>query len=176
MKKTFAITVFMLATLAGAFAQQPGTAPAQSTDQATSSSSQTAGQSGSQATSPSSQMPGSNSGQATSPSSQTPGSTASQAPGASQAPSASATVTEGCLGGTNPNYTITDASGTIYKLNIPPNADTSKLAAHVGESVNVAGNVNGTGTGSAINVQGIGKGMGTCPAGGAKSSQPPQKQ
>ena len=83
-----------------------------------------------------------------------------------------ATVVEGCLGGSNPNYTITDSSGVTYKLNIPPTADASKLAAHVGESVNVAGNVNGTGnTGSSIDVQGIGKGTGTCPAGSKSAAE-----
>jgi len=85
----------------------------------------------------------------------------------------SATVTEGCLGGSNPNFTLTDKAGTTYKLNIPANADTSKLAAHVGESVAVAGNVNGTGNSSTIDVRGIGRGTGTCP--GSKSSPPPPK-
>jgi len=136
MNKTFAITLFMLATLAWATAQQPGS---------------NAGQS---------------SGQTASPSSQTPGSSPSQGP------AAAATVVEGCLGGSNPNYTITDSSGVTYKLNIPATADASKLAAHVGESVNVAGNVNGAGKAGSIDVQGIGKGTGTCPAG----SKSPQKQ
>ncbi|MBV8458697.1 MAG: hypothetical protein JO122_19040, partial [Acetobacteraceae bacterium] len=84
MKKIFAITLVMLATLSWAAAQQPGS---------------TSGQT---------------SGQTTSPSSQTPGA------GPSQDPGAAGTVTEGCLGGSNPNYTLTDASGTTYKLNIPP--------------------------------------------------------
>jgi len=121
------------------------------------------------------QQPGSipeQSGQAASPSAQVPGTSPSQAPAASP------TVTEGCLGGSNPNYTITSASGTTYKLNIPPTADTSKLASHVGESVNVAGNVNDSGKGgsSTIDVQGIGRGTGNCPAGGAKAPQTPPKQ
>lgn len=177
MKKIFAISLFMLATLAWAMAQQAGTMPGQSSSQTASPSSQMPDSTSGQATSPSSQMPDSSSGQTASPTSQTPGTTSSQTPGSttSPTPGAAPTVTEGCLGGSNPNYTITDASGNTYKLNIPPNADTSKLAAHVGESVNVAGNVNGTGAGSAINVQGIGKGSGTCPAGGAKSSPQPQK-
>src|SRR5215472_17221714 len=128
MKNMFVITLFMLATLAWAAAQQPGG------------------------------MPGRSSGQATSPSSQAPDATQSQPsmpPGADQEPgqsgmqrgpqgrTANPPITEGCLGGSNPNFTITDSAGTTYKLNIPPNADTSKLASHVGESVNVAGNVNG---------------------------------
>jgi hypothetical protein len=142
MKKILVITLFMLATLAWAAAQQPGTTPNQS------------------------------SGQATPPSSQTPGANASQAP------EATPSVTEGCLGGSNPNYTITNSSGVTYKLNIPPNADSSKLAAHVGESVNVAGNVNDAGKAGSpsIDVQGIGRGTGNCPANGSKSPQASPKQ
>ena len=138
MQKIVAITLFMLATLAWAAAQQPGSAPDQS----------------GQATSPSAQVPGAN---------------------PSQDAMASPTVTEGCLGGSNPNYTITNASGTTYKLNIPPAADSSKLAAHVGEAVSVAGNVNAAGSPS-IDVQGVGRGTSTCPANGSKIPQAPPKQ
>jgi hypothetical protein len=130
MKKMLAITLFMLATVAWAAAQQPGNAP------------------------------GRGSGQ----------------PG-SQDQTATAPVTEGCLGGTDPNYTLTDKAGTTYKLNIPASADTSKLAQHVGEPVAVAGNVNASKAGDpSINVQGIGRGTGQCPAGGSKGAQPPPKQ
>jgi hypothetical protein len=106
---------------------------------------------------------------------QQPGGTG-QAGSQGQAPSVP--VTEGCLGGSNPNFTITDKAGTTYKLNIPPSADTSKLAQHVGESVQVAGNVKDTGKAgnSSIDVQGIGRGTGQCPASGPKGSQPPSKQ
>jgi hypothetical protein len=180
MKKTFAITMFMLAALTWTMAQQPATDPGQSSAQTTSQSSQMPNSTGDQATPSASQTPSTSSGQATSPSSpssQTPG---AQMPGSATSPTAGAspTITAGCLGGSNPNYTITDASGNTYKLNIPPNADTSKLAAHVGESVNVAGNVNGTSStgSSSIDVSGIGKGTGTCPAGGAMSPQTPPKQ
>lgn len=125
MKKTLAVTLFMLATLAWAAAQQPSSA-----DQA-----------GSQ-------------GQA------------------------SNAVTQGCLGGSAPNYTITDTAGTTYKLNIPPNADTSKLASHLGESVQVAGDVKDTGKAgnASIDVQGVGPGTSKCPASGSKSTQSPPKQ
>ena len=131
MKKMLAITLFMLATLAWAAAQQP------------SAPSQDPAQSGAQA-----------------PQDQT-----------------TAPVTEGCLGGSNPNFTLTDKAGTTYKLNIPPNADTSKLGAHVGEAVAVAGNVKDTGSAGApsIEVQGIGRGTGTCPANGSKSTPPPKQ-
>ena len=126
-KKMLVITLFMLATLAWAAAQQPAKPPDQS-----------GGQPGSQ-------------GQA-----------------------ANAPVTEGCLGGSNPNFTLTDKAGTTYKLNIPPTADTSKLGQHVGESVAVAGSVNaGKGGNASIDVQGIGRGTGTC---GSKGAQPPPKQ
>lgn len=150
MKKVFVITLFTLAMLAWAAAQQPGSDPRSSSGQATSPSSQTP-----DASQPS--MPGPGGAQA-----------------APQSPMATAPVTEGCLGGSNPNYTITDKSGTTYKLNIPPTADTTKLAAHVGESVSVAGTVNGK---SSIDVQGIGRGTGKCPATGSTTgAQPPPKQ
>src|SRR5215813_2651209 len=156
MKKLLVMTLFMLATLAWAAAQQPGTTP---------------GSSG-QATSPSSQMPDASQSQPTVPGSAGQNPQAGM-PAGSQGPAASAPVTEGCLGGHDPNYTITDKSGTTYKLNIPPSADTSKLAAHVGESVNVAGNVKANS--STIDVQGIGRGSGKCPAGGAKGATPPKQ-
>jgi hypothetical protein len=124
------MALFMLAMLAWAEAQQPGSAPG-----------------------------GANQ----------PGSHAQE----SQSP-----ITEGCLGGTNPNYTVTDTNGTVYKLNLPPNTDTSKLAPHVGESVQVQGDVKDAGkTGNAsIDVQAIGRGAGSCPASGSRNTQPPPKK
>ena len=106
-----------------------------------------------------------------------PGRPPAQQPGA-QDPTATAPVTEGCLGGTNPNFTLTDKAGTTYKLNIPASADTSKLGQHIGEPVAVAGNVSGAGKGGdpSIDVQGIGRGTGNCPATGSKGAQPPPKQ
>ena len=91
---------------------------------------------------------------------------------------ANAPVTEGCLGGSEPNYTITDKAGTTYRLNIPPNADTSKLAQHVGEPVQVAGNVKDAGNAgnASIDVQRIGAGMGKCPGSGPSGAQSPPKQ
>ena len=159
-QKTLVITLFMLATLAWAAAQQPGSTP---------------GPSSGQATSPSSQMPDASQSQPSTPGSagQTPQGSAQ--PG-SQGQAASAPVTEGCLGGHDPNYTITDKAGTTYKLNLPPNADTSKLSQHVGESVDVAGNVKGSGNTSAIEVQGIGRGSGKCPGSGSTGAQSPPKQ
>jgi hypothetical protein len=142
MKKVLTTTLFLLTMLAMAAAQQPGSAQ-----------------------SPSSPVPGAN--QQSMPGG--PGQGGAQ-PGA-EAPAPNAPVTEGCLGGTDPNYTITNESGTTYKLNIPPSADTSKLAPHVGESVKVAGNVQG----KAIDVQGIGRGTSNCPAGGSNGAQTPPK-
>jgi hypothetical protein len=158
MKKMLIITLFMLATLAWAAAQQPNSVPDQGSGQSTSPNPQTSPD------------------PAASPSSQAPGETQSQPPapgGASQAgpQGQTGTITEGCLGGSDPNYTITDKAGATYKLNIPSNADTTKLASHVGESVQVMGDVKS----STINVQGIGKGTGKCAGSGAGATQPPPK-
>jgi hypothetical protein len=132
MKKMFVTALFMLATLACAAAQQPGSMP---------------GRSDGQATSPNSQAPGASQSQPSMPGSADPNTEPSGAQAGSQGPAATAPVTQGCLGGSDPNYTITDTAGTTYKLNIPPNADTSKLAQHVGEPVQVAGDVKDAGKG-----------------------------
>jgi cytoskeletal protein RodZ len=155
MKNILVITLFMLAMLAWAAAQQPLSAPERNSGQTAS---------------PSSQAP---SGSQTQPSK--PGG-ADQ--GAARGQESQAPITEGCLGGSAPNYTITDNNGTVYKLNMPPNTDTSKLAQHVGESVQVQGDVKDAGkTGNAsINVQAIGRGTGNCPASGPKNTPPPPKQ
>jgi hypothetical protein len=133
MKNMLVMTLFILAMIAWAAAQQPGTQPSK------------------------------------------PGS-ADQAGSRAQEPQAP--VTEGCLGGSAPNYTITDSSGTVYKLNMPPNADTSKLASHVGESVQVQGDVKDAGKpgNASIDVQAIGRGTGSCPAGAPKNTQSPPKR
>ena len=78
-------------------------------------------------------------------------------------------ITEGCLGGSAANYTITDKAGKSYKLNLPANADASPLASHIGESVMVQGNVSSAGSPS-IDVQRIGRGTGTCS--GSSSAAP----
>ena len=115
----------------------------------------------------------------------------------SQAPAADSTITEGCLGGSSPNFTITDKNGTTYKLDIPKEADTTPLNKHIGESVQVMGAVNnpsgsnsatpatgsaapGSSTGAAaasqasIQVTRIGRGTGTC-AGSTTGAKPPAK-
>ena len=152
MKSILVAALFMLATLA--WAQQPGSSPDPNSGQST----------------PSSQAPGTT---------QTPPSTPGSAGQAdSQGQASNASVTEGCLGGSAPNYTLTDKAGTAYKLNMPPNADTSKLASHVGESVQVQGDVKDAGKpgNAAIDVRAIGRGSSTCPASGAKDTQAPPKQ
>ena len=153
MKKLLMITVFMLATLAWAAAQQPG-----------------AGQSGAQ-----SPVPGAS--QRSMPGGTDQNTPPSGMQGGAQDQAPNAPVTEGCLGGSAPNFTVTDTAGSTYKLNIPPNANTSKLAAHVGEPVRVQGNLRDTGksTGS-IDVQGIGPGTGKCPASGSAPAPPTPKQ
>jgi len=176
MKKMFVISLFMLATLVWAAAQQSGSTSDQSSQQPTSPSSQAPGASQTQP----STTPGAGQSQPS-----TPGASQSQpsnpaSPGQAGAPGASsnAPITEGCLGGSATNYTITDKAGTTYKLNIPPNADASKLASHVGESVQVLGDVKGSGQpGASIDVQGIGRGTGKCPGSGSSgAAQPPPKQ
>jgi hypothetical protein len=149
MKNILVITLFMLATLAWAAAQQPGSSPEPSSGQTTS---------------PSSQAP-------------SPGQSQPSTPGSPDQAS-NAPITEGCLGGSDPNYTITDKTGTAYKLNLPANANTSSLAAHVGESVRVKGDVKDSGTvgNASIAVQAIGRGAGNCPASGSKDTQSPPKQ
>jgi hypothetical protein len=114
------------------------------------------GQSGSQATVPGSQAPG------TTPSQPgIPGNAGqSGAPGPADQTSA-APITEGCLGGSAPNFTITDKTGTTYKLNIPSGANTAPLSQHIGESVQVEGVVT-SGNNPAIDARRIGKGTGTC--------------
>jgi hypothetical protein len=155
MKNILVMTLFVLATLVWAAAQQAGSATER------------------------------NSGQTTSPSSQAPGATQTQpsTPGSadqagSRGQASNAPVTEGCLGGSAPNYTITDKTGTAYKLNMPPKADTSKLASHVGESVQVQGDVKDTGKpgNASIDVQAVGRGTGNCPASASRDAQPPPNQ
>src|SRR5438874_13798647 len=154
MKNILVMSLFMLATLAWAAAQQPDSASER------------------------------NSGQTTSPSSQAPDATQTQPSTAgsadqagSQAQESNASVTVGCLGGSAPNYTLTDKSGTAYKLNMPANADISKLASHVGESVQVKGDVKDVDKpgNASIDVQAIGRGTGNCPS-GSRDAQPPPKQ
>jgi hypothetical protein len=56
-------------------------------------------------------------------------------PGSSQKGAASQTSVEGCLQGSNGNFTLTDNSGTTYQLQ----GNTSKLSKHVGHEVQITG-------------------------------------
>ena len=197
MRQVLAIVAFMLATLVWAMAQQPGANGGQSTSPNSQSPSATQSQpsqsqpsapsTGSQDPAQSSQSPNANQSQSSQPGTANPGTAnqgSAQSPDSSQRGSAqsgagtpgqgtNAPITEGCLGGTNPNFTITDKAGTTYKLNIPPGADASVLTPHVGESVQVMGPVtNGGGAtkASSIDVSKIGRGTGNCP--GNNSKQP----
>jgi hypothetical protein len=51
---------------------------------------------------------------------------------------------EGCLSGSNGNYTITDKNGTSYQLT----GDNAKLSEHVGHEVKVTGTSASAGTGA----------------------------
>jgi Protein of unknown function (DUF5818) len=60
------------------------------------------------------------------------------------------TTVQGCLQGSDGNYTLTDKSGTTYQLQ----GDTKKLSAHVGHEVQITGSSSGTGaTSSAMGTQ-----------------------
>jgi hypothetical protein len=200
MRQVLVLAVFMLATLVWTMAQQPEA----SGGQATSPSSQTpsAGQSQPSApgstghdsaqtgSAPSSQTPNAGQSQPSQSQPSAPGSPGQGSTGqgsaqsgsaqsgaeqGTQSPAANAPITEGCLGGSNPNFTITDKAGTTYKLNIPQGADTSVLTPHVGESVQVMGQItNGGGAGkaSSIDVSKIGRGQGGCPADKSKQPKP----
>ena len=53
---------------------------------------------------------------------------------------------EGCLQGSDGNFTLTDASGTTYQLQ----GDTAKLTEHVGHEVQITGSTSG-GAGDSAN-------------------------
>ena len=118
-------------------------------------------------------------------------------PGESQLPAVSVPAgetdtVEGCLGGTAPDFTVTDEHGSAYHILIPPGADSSKLTQHVGESVQVQGAFEhpGSRTGTpgsvagsttapipgagelAIRAQRISRGTTTCPGNRSTSTTP----
>ncbi|HWR17221.1 MAG TPA: hypothetical protein VN577_20500 [Terriglobales bacterium] len=149
MRRTLAVCLFTIATFTWAVAQNPGS------------------------TNPGSTTPGATPSQTQSGST---GATQSQsgATSGSQTPMSDAPITQGCLGGSNGGYTLTDNAGTTYNLKFPANANVSVLSSHVGESVAVMGDIQGSGkTGQTINVSRIGKGTTTCSSG---TSAQPQTQ
>ena len=131
-------------------------------------------------------QPGNPAGQAS------PGSPSAMAPMGSD-------MIEGCLGGSNPNYTVTDKAGTTYQLDIPKGADASVLAKHIGESVQVQGSLDNPGSAASsstsasgstssastspsstagthsIHVARIGKGSSSCPGSSSTTPKPPSK-
>lgn len=117
-----------------------------------------------------------------------PGMPSGQAPSANSpsaaAPMGGTDMVEGCLGGTNPNFTVTDKAGTTYQIVVPQGADASVLAKHIGESIQVQGSLDNPGSASsaagsaagahAIRASRIGRGSTTCP-GSASTPKPPSK-
>src|SRR3954468_8198636 len=180
MRKTLAVSVFVLATLSWSLAQNPGGTPP-AAQQAPSASPQAPD--ASQQTPPSGGAAQNPSQPSTQPSAQ-PGSHSGSQSGAqpqTQGQMPNAPITEGCLAGSDAGYTLTDKAGTTFKLNFPATANVSVLSAHVGESVKVMGDVTDAGKAgqSSINVSKIGRGTGTCSAGTSaqpQTSNPAQPQ
>jgi len=167
MRRTLAVSVFILATLTWSLAQNTGAAP--SAGQQPPSAGPQAPDAGQTQSSPSAPAaPGS--------SAQAPSQPGSQSQAQGQLPNAP--ITEGCLGGSDAAYTLTDKAGTSYKLNFPATANVSVLASHVGESVKVMGDVQDGGKAgqSSINVSRIARGQGTCPGGASAKPQTPNSQ
>ncbi len=136
---------------------------------------------GGRATSPS---PDTQNGPSTAPAMPSGQATAAPAAGDSK-------IVEGCLGGSAPNFTVTDQAGTKYNLDIPKDADTTPLNAHLGQAVKVKGVVTGekasasasSGGASAsvspkIQVEQMARGTMTCPGGASSpsSTNPPSSK
>ncbi len=193
MKKFLVFALFLLVSVAWAVAQDKDAA-GQAGSSSSSSASPQSPSSSDQSSMPSAgQSSMGQSGAQAGQSGAQAGQSASQADQAgAQVPAGE--VTEGCLGGSDPNFTITDKAGTVYKLSLPQGANSSVLTKHIGESVQVQGAVSDSGkasssassTGSAassgsmasgagaeksIQVSKIGRGQGTCPASGAGVQQ-----
>lgn len=161
MRNRILVLAIILAMGIFAAAQQPDSSgsTAGSGDQTTTSPSG----SGSQGTSQSDagqSMPQTGSGDsAMSPSgsatdSQTSPGPQNTAPGQSSSQGAAGGNTiEGCLGGSAPNFTLISTDGTTYRLEIPANADTAPLTAHLGEPVQVTGTVNQAGNAGSPSIQ-----------------------
>jgi Protein of unknown function (DUF5818) len=83
------------------------------------------------------------------PSTQQPDTSQTSAPQAGTSDHAAHTV-EGCVGGSAGSYTLTDASGKTYQLA----GDTSKLADHVGHTVQISGTEESAAPGAASSAGG----------------------
>ena len=136
MRKKLMLAAVICLSAAWAMAQQPAApgAPAGSSEQ-NATQNAPAGQS----------APGAQSG---ADQSATPGAQPGAAQSSSPVGAVDMAIVQGCLGGTNPNYTLTDKKGTTYMLLIPPNKDASVLSKHIGEAVAVMGVLNPAGGGS----------------------------
>ncbi|HTT24919.1 MAG TPA: DUF5818 domain-containing protein [Candidatus Sulfotelmatobacter sp.] len=67
-----------------------------------------------------------------------------QTPGQTPRAAGGQMTVEGCLSGSNGNFTLTDKNGTSYQLT----GDTAKLSAHVGHEVKVTGSSASAGEGA----------------------------
>jgi uncharacterized protein DUF5818 len=85
--------------------------------------------------------------------------TSSSQSDSSQSGSASSQTVEGCLQGSDGNFTLTDKSGMTYQLA----GDTSKLTEHVGHEVQIKGSTSGAGASGAG--EGAGAGAGSAAGG-----------
>ncbi len=100
---------------------------------------------------------------------QQPGAPGAQA-GQESAPAGGEGTVEGCLGMSAGNFTVTDKSGTSYRLNIPATADASKLSQHVGEEVRVTGALTGAGQPSGAEAASSASASGAASAAGGQPS------
>lgn len=83
----------------------------------------------------------------------------------SRSSSGGETTVQGCLSGTNGNYTLSDKNGNTYQLT----GDTAKLSQHVGHEVKVTGTT-GSATGSTGAEGSAGASAGTAGAAGAQQT------
>ncbi len=173
MRKTLLLLIIVVMSVALAAAQHNPSMP--STDQSQPNA-------GGRSVSPSPDSQSTAPGPATSPTG--PSSSAT-------APAGDSKIIEGCLGGKAPDFTVTDQAGKKYSLDIPKDADTAPLTAHLGQSVKVKGIVTGekasasasSGAASAsasptIQVEQMARGTGSCPAGAnsPSSTNPPSSK
>lgn len=76
---------------------------------------------------------------------------------------------EGCLGGSAGNFTISDKSGTTYRLELPQGADATVLNKHIGEEIRVTGTVAGAADTTAASSAGAKPTAGAAGGGGQPS-------
>ena len=72
-------------------------------------------------------------------------------------PDSSQNMVEGCLQGSNGNFTLTDNSGITYRLQ----GDTKKLSDHVGHEVEITGTTSGQTSASSDSAMSSGKSGGS---------------